>query len=98
MIRGNDFALRPVAAPATSRTASPRGGAARVVGMAGGVGTTTVAAALGGVDLGRVAVQPAEVVVCRLAVDSLARAARVAALMVGCGPRRILTVTSMDPT
>ena len=67
-------------------------GSPAVVGVAGGVGTSTVAAALGGLDLGVFTGRPADVVVCRATVASVLRAGRVAAL---CG-RPVVAVTAVD--
>jgi hypothetical protein len=62
------------------------------VGVAGGVGTSTVAAALGGRDLGVFTGRPAEVVVCRATVASVLAAGRVAALCT----RPVVAVTAVD--
>jgi hypothetical protein len=78
-----------------SRAASHPSAAARlpaVVGVAGGVGTSTVAAALGGRDLGVFTGRPAEVVVCRATVASVLLAGRVAALC----SRPVVAVTAVD--
>ena len=78
-----------------SRSASHPSAAAclpAVVGVAGGVGTSTVAAALGGRDLGVFTGRPAEVVVCRATVASVLPAGRVAALC----PRPVVAVTAVD--
>jgi hypothetical protein len=80
---------------AASRTGPSRAAAAEspaVVGVAGGVGTSTVATALGGLDLGVFTGRPADVVVCRATVASVLRAGRVAAL---CG-RPVVAVTAVD--
>ena len=63
-----------------------------MVGVAGGVGTSTVAATLGGLDLGVFTGRPADVVVCRATVASVLRAGRVAAL---CG-RPVVAVSAVD--
>lgn len=63
-----------------------------VVGVAGGVGTRTVAAAVGGRDLGVFAGRPADILVCRGAVASVLLAGRVAAL----SPRPVVAVTAVD--
>ena len=63
-----------------------------VVGVAGGVGTSTVAAALGGRDLGVFTGRPADVVVCRATVASVLAAGRVAALCT----RPVVAVTAVD--
>ena len=74
----------------TSRAAAVESPA--VVGVAGGVGTSTVAVALGGLDLGVFTVRRADVVVCRATVASVVRAGRVAGL---CG-RPVVAVTAVD--
>ena len=63
-----------------------------VVGVAGGVGTSTLAAALGGRDLGLFTGRPADVVVCRATVASVLLAGRVAALCA----RPVVAVTAVD--
>jgi hypothetical protein len=63
-----------------------------VVGVAGGVGTSTVAAGLGGRDLGVFTGRPADVVVCRATVASVLLAGRVAALCA----RPVVAVTAVD--
>ena len=78
--------------PRTDRTHAAAAGSPAVVGVAGGVGTSTVAAALGGLDLGVFTGRPAAVVVCRATVASVLRAGRVAAL---CG-RPVVAVTAVD--
>lgn len=65
------------AAPSAS---PPRPDPPRVAGVSGGVGTSTLAFALGGCDLGVFAGRPADVVVCRGTVASVLMAGRVAAL------------------
>ena len=52
-----------------------------VAGVAGGVGTTTIARALAGVDRGVFTGRPVDVLVCRATADSLLRAARAAYLI-----------------
>ena len=72
------------------RPASPRLPVAdlpAVAGVAGGVGTSTVAAALGGRDLGVFTGRPADVVVCRATVASVLLAGRVTALLRATGRR-----------
>ncbi|WP_214368067.1 hypothetical protein [Pseudonocardia sp. H11422] len=64
-----------------------------VAGVAGGVGTTTVAVALRGHDAGRAVDTRVDVVVCRCTGDSLRRAARVADRF-GHGSRPVLAVTA----
>ena len=72
---------REVAMPASiveSCTATSRAAAAEspaVVGVAGGVGTSTIAVALGGLDLGVFTGRRADVVVCRATVASVVRRA-----------------------
>ncbi len=51
-----------------------------VAGVAGGVGTTTIARALAGSDRGVFTGRPVDVLVCRATADSLVRAARAAYL------------------
>jgi hypothetical protein len=62
------------------------------VGVAGGVGTSTVAAALGGRDLGVFTGRPAHIVVCRATVASVLLAGRVTALCT----RPVVAVTAVD--
>ena len=64
----------------------------QVVGVSGGVGASTVAAALGGQDLRVFAGRPAHVVVCRGTVASVLLAGRVAALC----HRPVVAVTGVD--
>ena len=78
--------------PRTDMTHAAAAGAPAVVGVAGGVGTSTVAATLAGLDLGVFTGRPADVVVCRATVASVLRAGRVAAL---CG-RPVVAVTAVD--
>ena len=52
-----------------------------VAGVAGGVGTTTIARALAAVDRGVFTGRPVDVLVCRSTADSLLRAARAAYLI-----------------
>ena len=66
----------------------------QVVGVSGGVGTSTVASALGGQDLRVFAGRPAHVVVCRATVASVLLAGRVAALC----HRPVVAVTGVDTT
>jgi hypothetical protein len=63
-----------------------------VAGVAGGVGTTTVAVALRGRDDGTARPHIADIVVCRATLDSLGRVADVLD-RVGPGPRPVLAVT-----
>ncbi|WP_147201032.1 hypothetical protein [Pseudonocardia asaccharolytica] len=65
-----------------------------VAGVAGGVGTTTVAVALHGLDAGRAVDPRVDVLVCRCAGDSLHRAARLTDRFGGPGPRPVLAVTA----
>lgn len=70
----------------------------RVVGVGGGVGTTTLATALRGHDGGRTVDQRVDVLVCRATGDSLhAAAGAVAWLANGGRPRPALAVTSDSP-
>lgn len=63
-----------------------------VVGVSGGVGTSTLAVALGGRDLRIFAGRPADVVVCRTTVESIVMAGRVAALIADL----VIAVTAVD--
>jgi hypothetical protein len=68
-----------------------------VAGVAGGVGTTTVATAIGAVDRGVFVARPADVLVCRATGDSLIRAGRAARLITeATGRRPVLAVTAAD--
>jgi hypothetical protein len=68
-----------------------------VAGVAGGVGTTTVATAIGGRDCGVFLGRPVDVLVCRATGDSLLKAARAAQLVVADGRHRpVLAVTPAD--
>ncbi|HEY2206746.1 MAG TPA: hypothetical protein VGH99_19965 [Pseudonocardia sp.] len=72
--------------------------APRIAGVAGGVGTTTLAAALRGYDRGRAAGQGMEVLVCRSTGESLHHAARVVTWLASAGrPRPVLAVTADQP-
>ncbi|MCX6462700.1 MAG: hypothetical protein NTW05_03755 [Pseudonocardiales bacterium] len=65
--------------------------------MAGGVGTTTVAAALGAADRGVFVGRAVDVLVCRATGDSLVRAGHAAQLVARVGGRRpVLAVTAAD--
>jgi hypothetical protein len=69
--------------------------APRIAGVAGGVGTTTLATALRGYDRGRSVDRGAEVLVCRSTGDSLhAAAAMITWLGAGGLPRPVLAVTA----
>ncbi|HEY0573557.1 MAG TPA: hypothetical protein VGD73_05600 [Pseudonocardia sp.] len=73
--------------------------APRIAGVAGGVGTTTLATALRGYDRGRAAEQGAEVLVCRSTGGSLHAAATVIAWLGTTGqPRPVLAVIADQPT
>lgn len=63
-----------------------------IVGVSGGVGTSTVAAALGGLDLRVFTGRSADVVVCRGTVSSVLLAGRV----VGLCDRPVVAVTELD--
>lgn len=67
-----------------------------VAGVGGGVGTTTIACALGGTDRGVFTGRAVDVLVCRSTADSVVRAARAAVLVGGVGSRPILAVTAVD--
>jgi hypothetical protein len=83
-------------------TNDPRGRVARrgrlsVAGVAGGVGTTTVATAIGAVDRGVFVARPSEVLVCRATGDSLVRAGQAARIIAeATGRRPVLAVTAAD--
>lgn len=69
--------------------------APRIAGVAGGVGTTTLATALLGYDRGRAADRGAEVLVCRSTGNSLHAAATMIAWLGANGlPRPVLAVTA----
>jgi len=71
--------------------------AVTVAGVAGGVGTTTIARALAGVDRGVFTGRPVDVLVCRATADSLLRAARAAYLISTQQHRRpVLAVNTAD--
>lgn len=67
-----------------------------VAGVGGGVGTTTVAVALGGSDRGVFTGRAVDILVCRNTADSVVRAGRAAQLIGGVGPRPVLAVTAVD--
>jgi hypothetical protein len=68
-----------------------------VAGVAGGVGTTTIARALAGSDRGVFTGRPVDVLVCRATADSLVRAARAAYLISIQQHRRpVLAVNTAD--
>ncbi|MER7433667.1 hypothetical protein ACFU8R_28185 [Pseudonocardia alni] len=68
-----------------------------VAGVAGGVGTTTVAAALGGTDRGVFVGRAVDVLVCRATGDSLVRAGHAARLVAqATGRLPVLAVTAAD--
>lgn len=67
-----------------------------VAGVGGGVGTTTVAVALGGTDRGVFIGRAVDVLVCRTTADSVIRAGRAAQLIGGVGRRPVLAVTAVD--
>lgn len=69
--------------------------APRIVGVSGGVGTTTLATAVRGHDRGRALDQGVDILVCRSTGESLHAAASMIAWLVGVGqPRPVLAVTS----
>lgn len=81
-----------LAGPGTSRMWRPS-----VAGVAGGVGATTVATAIGAIDCGVFTGRPVDVLVCRATGDSLIRGARAAQLVVADGRLRpVLAVTAAD--
>ena len=68
-----------------------------VAGVAGGVGTTMVATAIGAGDLGVFVGRGVDVLVCRATGDSLVRAGRAAQLLVGStGRLPVIAVTAAD--
>jgi hypothetical protein len=67
-----------------------------VAGVGGGVGTTTVACALGGSDRGVFTGRAVDVLVCRSTADSVIRAGRAAQLVGGDGLPPVLAVTAVD--
>jgi hypothetical protein len=70
----------------------------RIVGVSGGVGTTTLATALRGCDRGRALDQGVDVLVCRATGDSLHAAAAATSWLANAGrPRPALAVTSDSP-
>ncbi len=78
-------------------TPAPPSRSPLAVGVAGGVGTTTVATALGLVDRGVFTGRTADVLVCRSTGDSLHRAARAAQLVAADGHGLpLLAVTCAD--
>jgi len=73
--------------------------APRIAGVAGGVGTTTLATALRGYDRGRAAEQGTDVLVCRSTGDSLHAAATAISWLGSSGlPRPVLAVVADQPT
>lgn len=83
----------------TPPSGAPYPGALRrpiVAGVGGGVGTTTVARALGGVDAGVFTGRRVDVLVCRATGDSLVRAGRAAQLVAGGAGRPAVAITSAD--
>jgi hypothetical protein len=72
--------------------------APRVVGVSGGVGTTTLATAVRGHDRGRALDQGVDILVCRSTGESLHAAAAMINWLVGAGqPRPVLAITSDGP-
>jgi hypothetical protein len=72
--------------------------APRVVGVSGGVGTTTLATAVRGHDRGRALDQGVDILVCRSTGESLHAAAAMISWLVGAGqPRPVLAITSDGP-
>ncbi|GAA3065582.1 hypothetical protein GCM10010464_32390 [Pseudonocardia yunnanensis] len=68
-----------------------------VAGVAGGVGATTVASAIGAADVGVFVGRPVGVLVCRATGDSLIRAGRAAQLVAAAtGSKPMLAVTAAD--
>lgn len=74
-----------------------RDGRMSVAGAAGGVGTTTVAAALGASDRGVYDGRSVDVLVCRATGDSLVRVGRAAHLVTGAAGRKpVIAVVAAD--
>jgi hypothetical protein len=73
-------------------------GALNVAGVSGGVGTSVVAAATGGIDQGVFVGRPVDVLVCRGSVESAIRAARAARLLGANHAWAVLAVTAIDPS
>lgn len=67
-----------------------------VAGVGGGVGTTTIAVALGGTDRGVFTGRAVDILVCRSTADSVIRAGRAAQLVGSVGLRPVLAVTAVD--
>lgn len=83
--------------PGRADRPSARRGRVSVAGVAGGVGTTTVAAALGAADRGVFVGRAVDVLVCRATGDSLVRAGHAAQLVAEASGRRpVLAVTAAD--
>lgn len=72
------------------------GAGLHVAGVSGGVGTTTVATALGASDRGIFTGRQVDVLVCRSNADSLIRVARAAQLLRLANRAAIVAVTSAD--
>lgn len=69
-----------------------------VAGVSGGVGTTTLASAIDGIDRGVFVGRPVDVLVCRGTAESLQRAGQAAQLQAESGGRRpVLAVTTTEP-
>lgn len=96
--RENDV-VAAKAGPSSARDGGTTSGrsAPAVAGVAGGVGTTTIAAAIGGIDRGLFIGRAIDLLVCRATGDSLIRAGHAAAL-VGqlTGRRPVVAVTAAD--
>lgn len=70
-----------------------------VAGVSGGVGTTTLATAIDGIDRGVFVGRPVDVLVCRGTAESLQRAGQAAQLQTdSTGRRPLLAVTATDPS
>jgi hypothetical protein len=67
-----------------------------VAGVGGGVGTSTVAGALGAADGGVFTGRPAQILVCRPTVESVVRAGRAARLMTTAAGPPVLAVKCVD--
>jgi len=90
-------ATRPAALRRHPR--APRTEGLSVAGVAGGVGTTTLAVAIDAADRGVFAGQPVDVLVCRATGDSLIRAGRASRMVtVATGRRPLVAVLATDTT
>ena len=86
----------PGAPPDAPPRARPGFSGATVAGVAGGVGTTTLAVAVRGSDRGVFTGRAVDILVCRSTVESVARAARAARLITSSRTPVVLAVTALD--